>query len=262
MYTIKEASERTGISRDMIRHYEKLGLISPGRGENRYRYYSDDDLLRLVMIRFYSNMGIGLREMTDTLRQGDMRTIVMDLSDKAEQLEWMRRRLTARADATKHTLACLEQYAAQEPFSIRTVSKRYLYSRDNHPQEDYAALCARIAAENCFFQYYYALSFEMREGYAHLFARDLGLMLYDPLPFPIVSIAELKLQRYYQKTVAVPRGFMLGEAELQTSFLDAAHHSDRTRFTVLIYQVFASDAVGGQDIVSVEIPLEEDETTP
>lgn len=46
-YTIKQVSKITGITSDSLRYYDKLGIVSPKRSENGYRYYDEDDLYRL-----------------------------------------------------------------------------------------------------------------------------------------------------------------------------------------------------------------------
>ena len=40
---IAEAERRTGLSRANIRFYEKEGLLTPTRGENGYRDYTEDN---------------------------------------------------------------------------------------------------------------------------------------------------------------------------------------------------------------------------
>ncbi|MBV2168726.1 MAG: MerR family transcriptional regulator [Bdellovibrio sp.] len=41
---IQTVEKITGLSKRMIRHYEDFGLISPKRGENSYREYTDSDV--------------------------------------------------------------------------------------------------------------------------------------------------------------------------------------------------------------------------
>ena len=50
--TIREAEQRTGLDRATIRFYEKEGLLTPTRGENGYRDYTEDDVqtLRKIML--------------------------------------------------------------------------------------------------------------------------------------------------------------------------------------------------------------------
>ena len=49
---IAEAERRTGLTRANIRFYEKEGLLTPTRGENGYRDYTEDDVqtLRKIML--------------------------------------------------------------------------------------------------------------------------------------------------------------------------------------------------------------------
>lgn len=46
-YTIKQTSLKTNIPRDTLRYYDKIKLVCPQRQENGYRYYSEEDLLKL-----------------------------------------------------------------------------------------------------------------------------------------------------------------------------------------------------------------------
>lgn len=50
-YSIKEIAKLYGISSDILRHYEKKGLINPLRGENGYRMYNVKDIYRITIIR-------------------------------------------------------------------------------------------------------------------------------------------------------------------------------------------------------------------
>ena len=56
-YTIKQAAEITGLTTDTLRYYEKEGVIFPGRSENGYRYYDENDILALkyIIVMKYAN---------------------------------------------------------------------------------------------------------------------------------------------------------------------------------------------------------------
>ncbi len=69
---IGELSERTGLSRDTIRFYEKKGLIRiPGtdRRENNYKEYSEKALNRLKLIKNIKGLGFTLHEIEAFLDQ-------------------------------------------------------------------------------------------------------------------------------------------------------------------------------------------------
>lgn len=60
---MKEAEDRTGLDRKNIRYYESEELLSPERTKgNRYRDYSENDIERLLEIRFLRYMGIPIRD--------------------------------------------------------------------------------------------------------------------------------------------------------------------------------------------------------
>ena len=49
-YSIQQVSELLHMPKDTLRYYDKLELVSPSRGENRYRYYTEQDILDLQYI--------------------------------------------------------------------------------------------------------------------------------------------------------------------------------------------------------------------
>lgn len=59
-FTVKKVSGKLNISIDTLRYYDKIGLISPKRGENKYRYYSQNDILKLqyVGVMKYANFSL------------------------------------------------------------------------------------------------------------------------------------------------------------------------------------------------------------
>lgn len=94
---IKQASDNTGISREMIRFYEKKGIIHPAREENGYRSYSSHDLLMLVMARQYNCLGIELNTVAELVKENDVQKFRVELSRAAAQLQeeadWLTQKL-------------------------------------------------------------------------------------------------------------------------------------------------------------------------
>lgn len=60
--TIKDIEIRSGIPRANIRFYEAQGLISPARGENGYRDYSEAELEMLLRIKLLRSLEISIDE--------------------------------------------------------------------------------------------------------------------------------------------------------------------------------------------------------
>lgn len=62
-YLMKDLVQKTGLSADTIRFYEKKNLVQPSfRGDNNYRYYHDDALKRLVFIKRCRALDMTLKE--------------------------------------------------------------------------------------------------------------------------------------------------------------------------------------------------------
>ena len=72
-YKIGEISKLYNISSDILRYYEKIGLITPDmRGENCYRYYSQKQIWKLNNIRNLRNLGVSLDMITNFLNDRSM----------------------------------------------------------------------------------------------------------------------------------------------------------------------------------------------
>ncbi len=74
---IGEIVNKTGLSKDTIRFYEKHGLISVGRKErreNNYKEYSEDVLKRLLTIKRLKGFGFTLNEVLEVLDMIEVNT--------------------------------------------------------------------------------------------------------------------------------------------------------------------------------------------
>jgi DNA-binding transcriptional MerR regulator len=62
-YTVSEVAVMAGVSVRTLRHYHEIGLLRPAYvGENSYRYYGREELLRLQQILIHRELGIPLAE--------------------------------------------------------------------------------------------------------------------------------------------------------------------------------------------------------
>jgi len=103
---IGDASQRSGISQRMIRHYEKIGLIAPAaRRKSGYRDYDNRDVHALSFIGRARDMGFGIDEIGQLLAlwndrsrsSADVKALALaraaELKRKARELDAMRRTL-------------------------------------------------------------------------------------------------------------------------------------------------------------------------
>jgi len=61
-FTISDFAKFSRTTRDKLLHYDKIGLVSPSRGENNYRYYSGEQSAIVNVIRTLQKLGMTLDE--------------------------------------------------------------------------------------------------------------------------------------------------------------------------------------------------------
>lgn len=57
---IKEAAEQAGVSVRTLHHYDEIGLVSPGKEDQGYRKYTEQDLAKLQQVLFFRELGFKL----------------------------------------------------------------------------------------------------------------------------------------------------------------------------------------------------------
>lgn len=258
MYTIAQASALSGISRDMIRYYEKLGLISPGRERNNYRSFNDADLYRLVMIRYLSNLGVSLKMLSGAIEHDDLSGMIAQLRKECGRLNALQKYIAAQANAAEASLSSFLQLQSGGTPQRRVLQQRRLCSRASIAPDAYVDLCSRIAQQECFFQYYCRQAYERFQGVWRQTESDVGIMLYDPLPFDAPCSRVLPRQRFYLATMRVDSQRLVTAEEMKPH-LEAVVPETGERVTVYSYQIFESARAHRPCAIAVEIPLETEE---
>jgi DNA-binding transcriptional MerR regulator len=90
-YTVNQIARLSGVSVRTLHHYDEIGLLKPAfTGENRYRYYGREELLRLQDILFHRELGVPLQEIGKLLDlHGRDRAAVL-----SEHRQWLDQRIT------------------------------------------------------------------------------------------------------------------------------------------------------------------------
>ncbi|PZF90560.1 MerR family transcriptional regulator [Listeria ivanovii] len=104
---IKEASEKTGVSADTIRYYERIGLIpNISRNENGVRKFDEEDLHWIDFSRQMRRAGMSIEALIDYLslfREGEK-----TLEPRMELLKEQRAELQDRIDMMQEALERLD----------------------------------------------------------------------------------------------------------------------------------------------------------
>src|SRR5512138_602384 len=76
MFTVKQLSKLAGVTPRTLHHYDEIGLLKPSRvGDNGYRYYGEESVLRLQQILFYRELDIPLEELKKIMGRRDFDVI-------------------------------------------------------------------------------------------------------------------------------------------------------------------------------------------
>lgn len=101
---IGEVEEKTGVSRQNIRFYEKKGLLQIKRNqENAYRDYTEEDVLTLRMIRLYRYLEFSIEEIRELLGAAP-EEIRASLEEKDKQLYNQLHQLDGKRDAMQELI--------------------------------------------------------------------------------------------------------------------------------------------------------------
>ena len=128
MYSIKDVSEKTGLSAHTLRYYEREGLLSGvERSPGGFRQYTDADLEALWLICCLKNTGMSLQEITRFVtlaREGD-RT----LKQRLELLQTHRDDVIARMEE-------MQQYLDKVNWKISFYNEKLLeYEKRNEAND-------------------------------------------------------------------------------------------------------------------------------
>ena len=108
MYTIKQLADLANVSRRTLRYYDQIDLLKPTAvGDNNYRYYDQDTVLRLQQIRFYQEMDFSLDDIRQILDKSDFNTL-QSLQTQKGALQQQAKRLERLINTIDKTILHLE----------------------------------------------------------------------------------------------------------------------------------------------------------
>lgn len=104
MFTVKQLSKIAGITPRTLHYYDQIGLLKPTRvGENGYRYYEEDSLVRLQQVLLYRELGMPLEQIADILDRADF-DVLDSLHDHRVELIKRIRRLETLVQTVDRTI--------------------------------------------------------------------------------------------------------------------------------------------------------------
>ncbi|MEO0896594.1 MAG: MerR family transcriptional regulator [Bacteroidota bacterium] len=125
---IKELEEKSGLSRDTIRYYEKIGLLeikSSDRKENNYKSYTEAHLHRLLLIQEAKKMGVTLKQIGDYIKAWEEDSLTYDEKKWIfnSQLDHLNKRIETLQNLKAYVQRKLEKLEEGAPMKIETKVK-------------------------------------------------------------------------------------------------------------------------------------------
>ncbi|MGW0506996.1 MerR family transcriptional regulator [Micromonospora sp. NPDC003241] len=127
-YRVGEVARLAGVTVRTLHHYDEIGLLSPsGRSGAGYRSYSEADLERLQVIRYYRELGFPLEEIAAILDD--------PASDPETHLRRQHELLTVRIKRLQEMVAAIEFAMEASKLDIRlTPQERFEVFGDFDPE--------------------------------------------------------------------------------------------------------------------------------
>jgi DNA-binding transcriptional MerR regulator len=107
-WSVQQIAKLAGTTSRTLRHYDDIGLLKPSRtGDNGYRHYTQDALVRLQRVLLLRELGLGLPAVAEVIgHESDPGKAL------GRHLEWLRQeqdRLARQIAAVQQTMAALEE---------------------------------------------------------------------------------------------------------------------------------------------------------
>jgi MerR family transcriptional regulator, thiopeptide resistance regulator len=129
-YTVKQLAKLSGISARTLHFYDEIGLLKPAYyGENKYRYYQEEQLLLLQQILFYRELDFPL----DDIR----RILTSDTFDKVAALQSHKEILTGKLERLQKLHETIDKTIAHLRGEITMQAKELYYGFDSEQQKQY-----------------------------------------------------------------------------------------------------------------------------
>ncbi|SMQ66158.1 DNA-binding transcriptional regulator, MerR family [Devosia lucknowensis] len=107
-YTVKQLARLAGVSVRTLHHYDDVGLLKPAfTGDNRYRYYGEEELLRLQQILIHRELDIPLADIGAILDAPGFDRLTT-LREQRQRLERQARRFAGMVRTIDRTIARIQ----------------------------------------------------------------------------------------------------------------------------------------------------------
>lgn len=193
VFTVSEVARLSGVSVRALHHYDEIGLLKPAQiGENGYRYYGQDELLRLQQILFHRELGFPLEEIRQVLDAPGFDRLAA-LRQHRSRLMAEAKRYRALVKTLDDTLAALEgetdvnEQAMYRGFDPKKQAKQEAWIIERYGETAKAAIAAQKAVTRDWKQ----ADFDRSQAEIADILGDLAKAMADALPADSEHVREV-----------------------------------------------------------------------
>jgi DNA-binding transcriptional MerR regulator len=129
-YTVKKLAKLSGLSIRTLRFYDEIGLLKPAYyGDNKYRYYGEEQLLMLQQILFYRELGFSLNDI--------QRIVSSDDFNKIDALMSHKHILEQGLDRTQQLIETIDKTIAHLRGKTKMKDEELYYGFDSEKQKEH-----------------------------------------------------------------------------------------------------------------------------
>jgi DNA-binding transcriptional MerR regulator len=130
MYTVKQLADLAGVTNRTLHYYDEIGLLHPASyGDNGYRYYGEEAVLRLQQILFFRELDFSLDQIKTIIDRPDF--------DLLHALDGHKRALLERVERMNDLIHTVDQTMQHIRGEIKMSKKDFYKGFDEEKQKEY-----------------------------------------------------------------------------------------------------------------------------
>lgn len=246
---INEASKQIGISKDMIRFYEKKGLIFPVRLSNNYRDYSTHDLHMIILIKQYNALGIPLSTIKEMLYHNKTNEVsnqlIHQIDTLKEEAEWAYARYKNALDLQ----IVLNYYNTNKNWDTGIREDMYYLENRNTISDtpSYKYVNNGIAR---------AVYHISKQNIQHIsYPEDTGLLFSTAHPKDRQTYIKIPSHHFYRTITETPSNTLLTIPQINDILSKMHQRGYQEENDIFIYQILSVKDKISKDIICVEITV-------
>ena len=136
-FSIGEAAKAVDATSETLRYYDRIGLVKPSQKDKwtSYRYYTNQDVIRLNTVRALQQMNLSLQKIKEVLEYDDLEKIISFLTEaekKADEKISILQHSKTKIQAAKQTyVSKLQEQCNSDKIEVINLPERVIMLSDS-----------------------------------------------------------------------------------------------------------------------------------